>query len=230
MLVLAIDTATLTLSVALAEVEGASVRILEERFVGPPRTHSDALPAELLSLLAAHGRTFPEVNGLVVGLGPGSFTGLRIGLATAKGLAYGRKIPLAGASSLHAMATVAAQSAPEGARLCACIDARRHQVYAAIYRVENGAARVEVPEAPYAPDALAAQLGQSNTELPLWLFGDGVEAHADVFASIPHRSNGGPRTPSAAGLAHLAAPSLGPYDAASVLALEPTYLRGFDTR
>lgn len=219
-LVLALDTATLTLSAALAEVDGAEVRVLEERAVPPPKPHSDSLPAVLLELLAAHGRRLEDVGGVCVGLGPGSFTGLRIGVATAKGLAYGRKIPLGGASSLHAMAEAAAWSAPEGALLCACLDARKGEVYSATYRVLRGAAVPEGAEQAGKAAALGEALRRAGGAR---IFGSGATACAADFAGLT--LGGGPETPPAGAVAMLAGPALGAYDAAAVLALEPRYVR-----
>ncbi|MFL5272386.1 MAG: tRNA (adenosine(37)-N6)-threonylcarbamoyltransferase complex dimerization subunit type 1 TsaB, partial [Anaeromyxobacteraceae bacterium] len=142
MLVAALDTSTLTLSCALCELAGEAVRIVaarEERAPakplpkGPAGGHGGRLPGVLLELLAEAGRDLRDVEAYAVGLGPGSFTGLRIGLATWKGLAYGRRRPLAGASSLAAMALAAAPSAPGDALLVPLLDAKKGEVYAGFY-------------------------------------------------------------------------------------------------
>jgi tRNA threonylcarbamoyl adenosine modification protein YeaZ len=100
-LILALDCSTLTLSLALLRADGS---VVEHRLVKPPIRQSEALPGEVDALLKAHGHSLADVTGFVCGLGPGSFTGLRIGLATAKGLAYALKKPIVGASSLAALA------------------------------------------------------------------------------------------------------------------------------
>ena len=97
----ALDCSTLTLSLALLR---ADKTLVEHRLVGPPYRQSEVLPGEIEKLLTARGKTLKDVTGFVVGLGPGSFTGLRIGLATIKGLAYALKVPVVGASSLAALA------------------------------------------------------------------------------------------------------------------------------
>src|SRR4030065_108509 len=94
MLIASLDTSTLTLSCALCEIADGEVRLITERTERAPakpaggRTggHGERLPAALSDLLVAVGRKLPDVEGYAVGLGPGSFTGLRIGLATWKGL------------------------------------------------------------------------------------------------------------------------------------------------
>src|SRR5438874_383636 len=113
---LALDTSTLTLSVALCErlpsassAEG-TLRVIAHDVQGPPKKQSELLPDAIDQLLRAHGVKLADLEGIAVGLGPGSFTGLRIGLASAKALAYGAGIKLAGTSSLRA----AALEGPEG--------------------------------------------------------------------------------------------------------------------
>jgi tRNA threonylcarbamoyladenosine biosynthesis protein TsaB len=90
--ILALDTSTPTTSCALLDDD----RVLREDFIGPPAKAGDVLPGALGDL--------DGVEGIAVGVGPGSFTGLRVGLAAAKAIAYARKLPLAGASSLQAIA------------------------------------------------------------------------------------------------------------------------------
>lgn len=89
---LALDTATPSTSCALLEED----RVLREQLIGPPAKAGDVLPAALGDLSG--------IEALAVGLGPGSFTGLRVGLAAAKAIAWARKLPIAGASSLQAIA------------------------------------------------------------------------------------------------------------------------------
>ena len=106
MRVAALDTATLTLSCALVDVSpagGARVRCTRtdrqppKAVEGKVGGHGAALPQALVDLLRAEGLAIPDVEGFAVGLGPGSFTGLRVGLATWKGLAYANRRPIAGA-------------------------------------------------------------------------------------------------------------------------------------
>jgi tRNA threonylcarbamoyladenosine biosynthesis protein TsaB len=133
MLVAALDTATLTLSCALVDlVPGAPAALRCERTEAAPARpapgatggHGARLPGALVALLDAEGLKLPDVEGFAIGIGPGSFTGLRIGLATWKGLAYANRRPIAGASSLAAMALAAAPAAPAGAVLVPLLDAK----------------------------------------------------------------------------------------------------------
>jgi tRNA threonylcarbamoyladenosine biosynthesis protein TsaB len=238
MLIAALDTATLTLSCALCEVSARGVELLAERTdhalakpgpQGPTGGHGGRLPGALADVLAAAGRKLPEVEGYAVGLGPGSFTGLRIGLATWKGLAYANRRPIAGASSLAAMAA-AAGAAGEGARavLVPLLDAKKGEVYAGFYRAgEDGRVEAVAPEAALPPEALAARVAKLAAEgaTPL-AFGDGLGAYPDALAGVP-RLDGAPGVPTAFAVARLCAPALlgAPYDAEQLFALEPHYIR-----
>ncbi len=238
MLVAALDTSTLALSCALCEVEPGSVRVIAERTEhapakgargGPSGGHGGRLPGALSDLLLAEGRTLAEVEGYAIGLGPGSFTGLRIGLATWKGLAYGNARPLAGCSSLAALAIAAAAGAEPGALLVPLLDARKGEVYAGFYRAAPDGRSVEAvaPEEALAPSALAERLvAQAAAGANPALFGGGLFAYPDAFARLP-RLAGAASAPSAESVARLCAPALldRAYDAAAVFALEPHYVR-----
>ena len=104
MLVLALDSSTLDLSLALAEGQPGFWKLLGEARYPPGINHSVLLPKAIEDLLSSQGKHRREVSAIVAGVGPGSFTGLRIGLACVKGLAYAQRIPLLGASSIEAMA------------------------------------------------------------------------------------------------------------------------------
>lgn len=235
MLVAALDTATLTLSCALVDlVPGAPPRLRCERTehaavrpqAGATGGHGARLPAALTDLLTAEGLGIPDVEGYAIGLGPGSFTGLRIGLATWKGLAYANRRPIAGASSLAAMALAAAPRAPAGALLVPLLDAKKGEVYAGFFRAEGAGVAAVAPEAALAPAALLARLA----ELPGGAadavgFGEGLAAFAGDLAAL--RPLDAPPAPPAAAVAALAAGALlaGPYDPQSLFALEPHYVR-----
>jgi tRNA threonylcarbamoyladenosine biosynthesis protein TsaB len=179
-------------------------------------------------LLVATGRRIADLEGYAVGLGPGSFTGLRVGLATWKGLAYANRRPLAGASSLMALALAAAPEAGEGAVLVPLLDARKGELYAGFYRVRRGGVEAAAPEAALAPQALlerAAALALAG-ERPI-AFGEGYEAHRDALQGHLPRLRTELSTPPAHAVARLAASRLSgaAFDAPALYALEPHYLR-----
>ena len=128
---LALDTSTLAASLAL--VDGPDV--LAESNMPPTRTHSRILLPEIQRLLARVGLVIHDLDFIAVGLGPGSFTGLRIGLSAAKGLAWAAKKPLVGVPTLDALVR---GLAPEDViQACPLIDARKGQVYSALYRPDS---------------------------------------------------------------------------------------------
>jgi tRNA threonylcarbamoyladenosine biosynthesis protein TsaB len=227
MLVAAVDTSTTTLSCALVELEprGAEVfAALQERPAAGGGGHSLRLPGAAVDLLRPLGRTVRDVEGWVVGLGPGSFTGLRIGLATWKGLAYANRRPIAGASSLAALALQAASVAAEGALLVPLLDARKGEVYAGFYRRRGDGVEPAAPEAALSLRALCERIAGLGPALG---FGEGYAAHRETLAGGLPELAGAPATPAAVAVARLAAPRISgaAFDDQALFALEPHYVR-----
>jgi tRNA threonylcarbamoyladenosine biosynthesis protein TsaB len=231
-LVAAIDSATLTLSCALVELShGAPPRVRCERTEhaglkqqGATGGHGGRLPGALTDLLAAEGLRLPEVEGYAIGLGPGSFTGLRIGLATWKGLAYAGRRPAAGVPSLMAMALEAAPQVGDGELLVPLLDARKGEVYAGFYRRQGDGVVRAAPDAALAPAAVAAHLEGLG---PGRAFGEGYAAYATALEGSVPRLATPVATPGAAAVAALAAAKLlgAAYDQQALFALEPHYVR-----
>ena len=133
MRVLALDTTTRAGSVALVDDNV----IVEERPGDLSRTHAQRLPAEVLAVLDAHGIELSAIDVFAVAAGPGSFTGLRIGLATIQGLAFVTGRPIVGISALEALAHVASREVAAGALVAPWMDAQRREVFSALYRVTS---------------------------------------------------------------------------------------------
>jgi tRNA threonylcarbamoyladenosine biosynthesis protein TsaB len=162
--ILAFDTATRATSVALA---GAGEGVLEARDDPPPGErprHAGRLLPLTVELLERAGVGFEDLDRLAVGVGPGTFTGLRIGVATARALAQAGRIPLVGVSTLHALALNALASPAAGRTdlVIGVLDARRREVFAAAWRVADLDARASSLTAPsaLAPEALADVIGE----------------------------------------------------------------------
>jgi tRNA threonylcarbamoyladenosine biosynthesis protein TsaB len=172
MLVLALDTTTPAGSCALA-LNG--VVTLEERS-DPAREAAARLPQELMDLLARAGTTLAEIDVFAVATGPGSFTGLRIGIATMQGLAFAGGKPLVGVSGLDALAEIAGPRA-EGSLVATWVDAWRGEVYAALYDQET---QIEEP-AVAPPGVLLPRLATK----PVLFIGDGAHIHRDQILSTP---------------------------------------------
>lgn len=162
---LAIESATDRLSVALL-AEGV-VAVLREH--AGERQHSAALLGVVDQTLRDAGVPLASVDAMAISAGPGSFTSLRIGLATLKGLAFGREIPALGVSTLEAIALAALEGGPpagaDGEReVLALLDARRGEWYAGAWRTADAAGGLPVAtliEGLYSPARLAADLPRS---------------------------------------------------------------------
>ena len=166
MLILAFETSAKAASVAL--MEGG--KLLGEGYQNTGLTHSQTLMVMAEDVLKQCGRTAQDVEAVAVAEGPGSFTGVRIGVAAAKGFAWGAQIPCYGVSTLEAMAQ--SLGVYQG-YICACMDARRSQVYNALFYVNNG-----VVERYSGDRAISlAELGQELEHLdgPVFLVGDGAD-------------------------------------------------------
>jgi len=193
--VLGLDTATASTAVGLRLTDGT---VLERRDDPPPGAHpghATRLLAMIAELLEQAGSSWGEIERVAVGVGPGTFTGLRVGVATARGLAHSRSIPLVGVSSLQALA-LGALGAGEGEQpgdaptgVLAVIDARRGEVFAAPYeRTDTG-----TPRALGAPVAIAPErLGELEMGTPVpepgpgaggWLLvGDGADRYRELLS------------------------------------------------
>ncbi len=169
MTVLAIDTAFAAGGAALAH-EG---RLLGEVLINSGATHSRRLLQAVEFLLAQGGLTRRDLTGLAVTLGPGFFTGLRIGLASAQGLALALGLPTAGVSTLRLLA--AGLAGHEGL-VWAVADARRGLVYAAPFQAAGGRLERLDEDAALAPARLSERLGP-----PAMLVGGGARLHAEAL-------------------------------------------------
>jgi tRNA threonylcarbamoyladenosine biosynthesis protein TsaB len=172
MRVLGIDTSTLTTSVAIA-VDGAVVTAADV----PTALHSDVLLRAIDDAVRAAGLAARDLDAVAVGVGPGSFTGLRIGMATAKGIAFAAGIPLHAVSSLAALAWDAAQAIAGAPLLVPALDARRGELYAGFYRRDGAGVQPVAPEQVLAPAALAAAIDAARAGGPAAVIGDALAVH-----------------------------------------------------
>jgi tRNA threonylcarbamoyladenosine biosynthesis protein TsaB len=150
-LLLGIETSTFALSVAIARGDS----VLVER-CSVVQAHGPDLLAEIERALSSAGMVLGDLDGFACGLGPGLFTGLRVGLATAKGFAYALGRPFLGVPSLEAMALRALPHS-DGRLVAPLMDARRKEVYAAVF--DGDLTRV-LGERARTPETLAAELGE----------------------------------------------------------------------
>ena len=165
MKIIALETSAVTASVAVTDDE----RLLAQSFQNSGLTHSATLMPMVSGLLKNTGLTLDEMDVVAVAAGPGSFTGVRIGVAAAKGLAWPGDKPCAPCSTLESMAWQCAHMEGE---ICAAMDARRNQVYCARFRAEGGTLTRLTPDRAMGLDGLADEVRASG--LPQILVGDGA--------------------------------------------------------
>ncbi len=213
MRLLAFDTSSQRASAAV--VDGDTVLARREAEVA---RHGKALEPLLRAVLADAGSSPEDLAGIAVGLGPGSFTGTRIGVAAAKGLAFGLDVPLVGIGSLEVLAAGVGD-----AGLCApLVDAGRGRVYGALYELGPEGPRAVVEPFDEPP---AEALERVRRDDPVRIVGNGVARH-EAIGAVAEAADG-ERTPDAVVLARLARTRL----AAGAIAgpgLEPIYVRPSD--
>ncbi len=163
-MILAFETSAKAASVALLEGD----KLLGESYQNTGLTHSQTLMTMCQDLLKNCGKTVADITAVAVANGPGSFTGVRIGVAAAKGLAWGGEIPCYGVSTLEAMAE--SLGVYDG-YVVPTMDARRDQTYTAIFRAENGKLTRVLDDCAIS----FAELGEKlkKCKKPIFLVGDG---------------------------------------------------------
>jgi tRNA threonylcarbamoyl adenosine modification protein YeaZ len=196
---LAFDTATPLVTVALHDGED----VVAERASGVPMKHGEQLAPLIEAVLLDRGLVRQDLTAIAVGVGPGPFTGLRVGLVTARTLALALELPVYGVCTLDVLAIEAVDTAAVQEDFAVATDARRKEVYLATYDADG--ARVEGPQVLKPADAA--------TQLPV--VGEGAGLYPEAFPRAA-----GPARPSAGWLARVVAE-----ERAELLDPEPLYLR-----
>ena len=172
MKILAVDSSAKSASVAVTE----NGRLISECFVNNALTHSRTLMPMVDNALSQADMSFGDIDALCVNVGPGSFTGIRIGVAAVKGLAAADKKPCAGVSTLE---SIAYNFADENCIVCAAMDARCNQVYTAIFRCNGSEISRICEDKAVSIDELGEELSGYNEKI--YLAGDGAEICFKVF-------------------------------------------------
>ncbi|MBQ1048879.1 tRNA (adenosine(37)-N6)-threonylcarbamoyltransferase complex dimerization subunit type 1 TsaB [Micromonospora sp. C51] len=210
MLVLVVDSSTPAVTAALVEVTASGVTTRAHRCTVDARAHGELLAPQVDAVLADVTARPADLHAIVAGVGPGPFTGLRVGLVTAATMSQVLDIPAYGVCSLDAIGHPAAAGEP----VLAASDARRREIYWAVY--DGAGERLVGPEvgAPAVAADRARELGATAA------VGDGAHRYAEVLG-LPLRAE--PRYPDAGALAGLAAERI--RAGASGDPLTPLYLR-----
>ncbi len=217
MRILAFETSAKAASVALADDK----KLLGECYQNTGLTHSQTLLAMAEELMKACGVGAESITAVAVAAGPGSFTGVRIGVAAAKGFAWGRELPCLGVSTLEAVARNL--DVYEG-YVCPVMDARRSQVYNALFYAREGKLQRVAEDRAIALEELEKEL--RALQGPIFLVGDGSELTHKTLSQLPLILPGEHRVHQrAAGVALAAREKLLAGEAPSGGELVPNYLR-----
>ena len=219
MLIFAFETSAKAASVALLEGD----KLLSESYQNTGMTHSQTLMVLAEDMLKQCGKTAKDVDAVAVAEGPGSFTGVRLGVAAAKGFAWGREIPCYGVSTLEAMAQ--SLGIYDG-YICPVMDARRSQVYNALFEADRGEITRIREDRAISLDDLAEDV--KKLEKPVFLVGDGsILCYNTLLERVPslvlppeHRMH-----QRAVGVGIIAARQIRAGISGDAAALTPNYLR-----
>ncbi len=210
---LALDTATEACSAALLH-QGQVLH----RFEVCPQQHTRKILPMVDALLAEAGLTLGQLDALAFGRGPGSFTGVRIGIGIAQGLAFSAELPLIGVSNLAAMAEQA--RVEQGAeQVLAAIDARMNEVYWGQFAVKDGLMQPVTDEVVLPPTEVISQLDSAA------LVGTGWAAYPALAETLGVSGEAAITLPSARHMLALAAKDLAGGKVSDALSAEPVYLR-----
>ncbi len=229
MKLLALDTSTEQLSIAVQSGD----RVWCHRGVGGAQASAQLIPA-VLTLLAQASLRVSELDALVVGRGPGSFTGLRTACAVVQGLAYGASRPVLGLDTLLALAPPVLAQDTSAQRVLAVLDARMQQVYAAAYEVRSSETppgadwHTVMPPGLYDPGELTLPTAWRE-DASVWIAGN-ASALLGAAPGVLHSPEGTPRRilpclPDAQALLQLAPAALARGEAVAAHTLLPLYLR-----
>nr|WP_246401132.1 tRNA (adenosine(37)-N6)-threonylcarbamoyltransferase complex dimerization subunit type 1 TsaB [Jiangella mangrovi] len=208
-MLLALDTSTPAVTVALHDGE----RVLADATTVDPRRHTELLMPLVTTVLAEAGATRRDLTEIAVGVGPGPFTGLRVGLAAARTMGAVLDLPVRGVCSLDIVAYGVLATDPPGEPFAVATDARRREVYWAVY--DGDGVRTAGPDVGPAADVAGTSAGASAGASALPAAGAGPRLYPDAFARALD-----PEYPSAAHLAAAVAAK-----AVEILPPDPLYLR-----
>lgn len=222
MYILGIETSTNFLSAAVIDESG---RVFS-RDTDSKSMHCELLPGYICDILKESGILMENIDCIAVSIGPGSFTGLRIGISTAAGLAYGLGKKVAGVNTLVSLAW---DCAPTGALVCPVIDAKRSEFYAGIYRVTGGIPETVMESIAIPQSMLAEKIARFNEKIIITgpaanLFEKTAqESNIDYKLAPPEKQN-----PSAVSIARLGMIMVKAGYSVNPALLEPVYLRRSD--
>ncbi|NIS74352.1 MAG: tRNA (adenosine(37)-N6)-threonylcarbamoyltransferase complex dimerization subunit type 1 TsaB [Deltaproteobacteria bacterium] len=218
MKVLALETATSTGSIAILDDRDG---LVAETRVNITIAHSERLMSTVQWLLQASQVTMDDLDAFAVSIGPGSFTGLRIGLSTVKGFCYATGRPLVPVPTLDAFSRVLSFC---GHQICPMFDAKKNEVYTGLYRWEKGSMKKIMPEVSIQPDDLFRRITE-----PTVFLGEGARVYEKLIRDRlrEHALFAPPSkmSPAASTVAEIAVEKIRSGDYADPVSLTPLYIR-----
>lgn len=214
--IILLETSTSLCSAAIAE----NGRIVSSRKSAEPRVHASMTAPFVKEMLDECGWTAKDCDAVCVGMGPGSYTGLRVGVSTAKGLCFGAGLPLLAVSTLETLFWQGLSEQPEGCKaVLPMLDARRMEVYTCVYSPE-GERLTEIAPLVLTPGSFAEQFALG----PVLVIGDGAEKSRQV---LPPSAKFVQTFPEAKGMLHPAMREMEQKNYRDVAYFEPFYLKEF---
>ena len=186
MRILAVDTSTFAGSVALLQER----RLLAEINLVSSQTHSERLLASIDLLLKSLNQKLEDIDGFALAVGPGSFTGIRIGMSTVKSFAFAQGKPVAPVSNLEALALKIRRS--QARLLCPVMDAKKQEIYGALFEKDSDGMQEVVPQGVYTPDRFFSQLPSHRI---ITFIGSGVPVYKQkIFQYFKDKARLSPRS------------------------------------
>ncbi|MGZ3863504.1 MAG: tRNA (adenosine(37)-N6)-threonylcarbamoyltransferase complex dimerization subunit type 1 TsaB [Bacteroidia bacterium] len=219
--ILCIETSTTVCSVCVA----AEGKVLASREVNNGYTHAENLHVFIGDILNEAGLAFSQLSAVAVSKGPGSYTGLRIGVSAAKGLCYALNIPLIGVDTLQSMALAIATKRKEDIYYCPMLDARRMEVYCAVYN-DKGEEVIPVSAKVLDENSIRA----FDLDKPVCFFGDGMPKAKPLLQGIKGALFIEDVMPSSVSMVPIATTKLRLNSKENVALFEPFYLKEFFTK
>ncbi len=177
MTILAIDTTAKEVTTALLQNE----TILASASASASKCGSETILPLIESILSATGKTIRELELVALAVGPGSFTGVRVGVAMVKGMLFGRDIPVAPVDTLEALAE---NLAPMPGLVVPAMDARRSEIYTALFEIEGGLPRRLTEDRGVSPAILAEEIARRYPNTPVSIVGDGRAVALPAFTAL----------------------------------------------
>ena len=179
MKLLAVDCSAKSASCAIIEEE----KIIASSFINVNLTHSQTLMPMISDLLINSRNNINEIGAFAISAGPGSFTGVRIGISAIKGMALANNTPCIAVSTLYA---IAQNFRYRDALVCAVMDARCNQVYGALFRIKNGKIKRLCEDKAVKIDELAEEIMKSRVTCPIIIAGDGAKL---FYSAVESKKN-----------------------------------------